>query len=283
MKIITLGRYGALGNNFFRFVHLLSFARENKIDLYYSDRRNIDQYFQVDTKVVHNKKTPRILNSHALRYVLRAMDKSPLMVKLLNKFNIYLHDHVNLKQKDEQLALSLKKKNAIVFVLRDFRAHASLENYVDLMRKSFDIKPTLTWKINSEYQEMRKKYKILIGVHIRRGDYKEWRKGKYYFSDEVFSKKITEFIRDMEFNNDEVGIVICSNGNPQAENFPGLNIHFEVRPEEEDLFLMKRCDFILAPPSTFCSMSSFMGAVPLYFIENDELTHFEERLHVCSY
>jgi hypothetical protein len=281
--MITLGKYGALGNNFFRFIHACSYAKEYKVELYYSDRSNINKYFKVDDNFINHKTTPWILNNRFLRSFLRRIDKSPGMVKIVNTLNIYLHDHTNLVQKDEQLALSRRKKNAIVFVLRDFRAHASLTKCVEDMRKAFDIKPSLTEKINQEYLELRKKYKLLLGVHVRRGDYREWREGKYYFSDEVYAKKLKEFIAFKKINAAEVGVVICSNGAPLIENFSGLNVCYAPRPEEEDLFLMKRCDYIFGPPSTFCSMSSFMGSVPLYFIEPDEVSEFEERLHICSY
>lgn len=283
MKIITLGKYGALGNNFFRFIHACSYARDHKVDLYYSDRKNIDTFFKVDGRFISHKQTPWILNNRLLRSILRYIDKKPRLVKIMNSFNVYLHDHINRVQKDEQLALSRQKKNAIVFVLRDFRSHSSLAKCVEEMRKAFDIKPVLTEKIGHEYYELRNKYRLLLGVHVRRGDYKEWNKGKYYFSDEVYAKKIKEFIAYKNFSLSEVGVILCSNGAPLIENYSGLNVHYAPRPEEEDLFLMRRCDYIIAPPSTFCSMSSFMGSVPLYFIEDEETTQFEERLHICSY
>jgi hypothetical protein len=283
MKIITLGKYGALGNNFFRFIHACAYAREYDAELYYSDRRNIDKFFKVDNTFIHNKSTSWFLNSRLLLALLKQVGKCPWLVKLINQFGIYVHDHTNRIQKDKQLALFLTNKRSIVFVLRDFRAHSSLKKCVDEMRSAFDVRPELTTKIGTLYKELRKKYKILLGVHIRRGDYKEWHNGKYYFSDETFYNKITEFIEWKGYLRSDVGVIICSNGHPLMENFQDLNAYFETRPEEEDLFLMKRCDFIIAPPSTFCSMSSFMGSVPLYFIENEEIKEFEERFHVCSY
>lgn len=256
---------------------------EHKAELFYSDRRNIDKYFKIDSQFIRHNKTPWILNSRFLRSILRRIDKSPGLVRIVNKMNIYVHDHINRVQKDEQLALARRKKGSIVFVLRDFRAHSSLEKCVSEMRRAFDIKPDLTENIASEYVNLREKYKLLLGIHVRRGDYQEWRQGRYFFSDEVYANIIHEFITYKKISKEDVGVIICSNGAPLIENFSGLNVHYNQRPEEEDLFLMKRCDFILAPPSTFCSMASFMGSVPLYFIEPDETPEFESRLHICSY
>lgn len=283
MRIITLGKYGALGNNFFRFIHSCAFAMENDAVLYYSDRKNIDKIFNVNSRFINHRTTPGILNSELLRFILRKIDKSPRLVRLLNYFNVFVHDHINRVQKDEQLALAKRRNNSIVFVLRDFRAHSSLAKMVEPMRKAFEIKPELTATISKEILDLRRNYKLLLGVHIRRGDYKEWRNGKYFFSDEVYCKKIKELVEIKGFNINDVVVLICSNGAPLMDNFSGLNVYYNPRPEHDDLFLMKQCDYIIAPPSTFSSMSSFMGSVPLYFIEADEITDFEERIHVCSY
>ena len=280
MRVITLGK-SALGNNFFKYIHVFSYCRENNIELYYSDKKNIDQFFDMDGSVASHLTSSPYVNNRFVKTVLKWVVESGFLLRMLNLFNVFIHYHFHPSH-NSQMQLFAGRKDATLLILRDFRANAAVQRNLPFLRSAFSLKPQLVRSVEEEYIILRKQYKILVGVHVRRGDYERWKNGKYFFSDTTFNKKIHEFLDYKNFDPSEVGIIICSNGSVRLENFDGLNVHFSPRRPEEDLYLMGKCDYIIASPSTFSSMCSFIGSVPIYFLENEELTMFDERLHICS-
>lgn len=101
---------------------------------------------------------------------------------------------------------------------------------------------------------------ITIGLHIRRGDYKTYCKGIYYYDDIVWQK----IMRDMKKQfGDKVRFLICSNervsfvlNNQLAFSIPDSNPII-------DLFALSKCDYIVGPPSSFSQWASFIGGIPL--------------------
>jgi hypothetical protein len=280
MRVITLGK-SALGNNFFKYIHVFSYCKEHNIELYYSDKKNIDQFFDLDGSVANDLTTSSYLNNKFVKLILKGIVESWILLKVMNVFNVFIHYHFHASHAS-QLQIFGNRKDATLLILRDFRSDSSVQKNLSTLRAAFSLKQQLTINMEDEYRHLREQYKILVGVHVRRGDYERWKNGKYFFSDTTFNRKIHEFLDFKKFDPKDVGIIICSNGAIMLENFSRLNVHFSPRRPEEDLFLMGKCDYIIASPSTFSSMSSFIGSVPIYFLEDEEMTMFDERLHICS-
>ena len=106
--------------------------------------------------------------------------------------------------------------------------------------------------------ELKKDGKTLIGVHIRRGDYKEWRKGKLYFSDEVYANFMQMCINVFGAS---VNFVCVSNETINVEYFlsVGLPVIGVSGTPQEDVCTLSLCDYILGPTSTFTWWAAFMG------------------------
>ena len=109
--------------------------------------------------------------------------------------------------------------------------------------------------------------KLRLGVHIRRGDYKEWRDGQYYFSDDVYAKHINRFA---EMHTDKTLHVYLSTNDPSVteERFqqlcPQVHIHHLQGNAPEDLFMLSECDYLIGPPSTFSLVAAMYRDIPLY-------------------
>jgi hypothetical protein len=76
------------------------------------------------------------------------------------------------------------------------------------IRELFALSKDIEGKVTVQLQDMRKHCDILIGVHIRRGDYKEFKNGEYYYTDEQYidtCEKLKNII------NGRVGFVLSSN------------------------------------------------------------------------
>lgn len=127
---------------------------------------------------------------------------------------------------------------------------------------------------------------VRLGVHIRRGDYRTWHGGRYYYTDAQYVGQIRQFI-DLH-RGQSVQLFICGN-DPSLdeaafrEALPGVPLSFPKGNPAEDLYLLSRCDWLMGPPSTFTLVAAMYRDVPLCWIEDAEarLTeasfgHFDE-------
>lgn len=120
---------------------------------------------------------------------------------------------------------------------------------------------------------------LRFGVHIRRGDYKTFKNGKYFYSDEEYINIIRQAIEQQdntdssgENSSKPIGIYICTNDRTiNRQNFinafPSCHVHFPQGNPGEDLCLLSKMDFLIGAPSTFSLVASMYNNTPIYFIE----------------
>ena len=135
----------------------------------------------------------------------------------------------------------------------------------------FTLDPQYTEPVVAKMREVEKVIPspsiLRLGVHIRRGDYKEWRDGQYYFSDDVYAKHINRFA---EMHTDKTLHVYLSTNDPSVtkEQFqarcPQVIIHHLQGNAPEDLFMLSECDYLIGPPSTFSLVAAMYRDIPLY-------------------
>ncbi|MGA2223586.1 MAG: hypothetical protein ABSH41_03985 [Syntrophobacteraceae bacterium] len=106
---------------------------------------------------------------------------------------------------------------------------------------------------------------ILCGVHLRLGDYKQFKSGRWFYSIEQYVAKMREFHECFRTRN-PVRFLVCSDGNLPRDPFRGLPVAFGSGQFMEDLSALSQCDFIFGPPSTYSAWASFYGDVPLRFL-----------------
>jgi hypothetical protein len=137
-------------------------------------------------------------------------------------------------------------------------------------------------KLNVLFMKWNKSFDLVIGVHIRKGDYKHYRNGIYYYNDNDYKRFMVEIKK--HFPDKRLGFLLCSNEKHNIQDFQGLETM--VVPEAnatDDLFALSRCDFIIGPPSTFSMWASFYGQKPLRFVKSkDETIKMEEFSTIVS-
>lgn len=149
-----------------------------------------------------------------------------------------------------------------------FRDHRNLSRHGEIIRSFFTPDEEVVNSINRLISECRKECDVLVGVHIRRGDYKEWQDGKYYFSDETYADKMSQLANHFGAMEKRVAFLICSNESTDEKNFEKHRTNLGIGRVIEDLYSLSECDYIIGPPSTFSMWASFYGKVPLLHIEN---------------
>lgn len=124
--------------------------------------------------------------------------------------------------------------------------------------------------IVDEVQQVMSRYKqdgyFIIGVHIRRGDYKTFEGGKYYFELDEYKEQMQALCS--VYHDRRVCFAISTNESIDLSVFDGLELCKTYNTTAiHDLYMLSICDRIIGPLSTFSRWASFYGKVPLCFIE----------------
>jgi len=110
---------------------------------------------------------------------------------------------------------------------------------------------------------------LKLGLHVRRGDYRTWHGGRYFYDDEQYIAQVRSFLA--LHPDRHVQLVVCGNdptldASRYRRQLPAVDIHFPQGTPVEDLYLLSRCDYLLGAPSTFTLVASMYRDVPLCWI-----------------
>ena len=118
---------------------------------------------------------------------------------------------------------------------------------------------------------------LRLGVHIRRGDYATWNDGRFFYSLEEYHQFM---LRVQQLYNDRrVSFFISSNEDFSLDLFEGCCCQrFGKEPSGAilDLYTLSVCDRIIGPFSSYSRWASFIGEVPLCFLESKGQQFTEE-------
>ena len=120
---------------------------------------------------------------------------------------------------------------------------------------------------------LREQSDLVIGIHIRRGDYKDWNDGRFFY--EVSQYREVMIRLQSLYSDKKVGFFISSNEKMDKSQFEGCHCEFHQGGNPIlDLHTLSLCDKLVGPYSTFSRWASFIGEKPIYFIEdiNKEIT-----------
>ncbi len=115
---------------------------------------------------------------------------------------------------------------------------------------------------------------IRLGVHIRRGDYRRWHGGRYFYTDEQYISYIHQFLalhpdkrvnifvcgNDPELDTEKFSTSLCAQNDSEPKP---VTVIFPNGNPGEDLCLLSRCDYLMGAPSTFTLVASMYHDTPL--------------------
>ena len=119
--------------------------------------------------------------------------------------------------------------------------------------------------------EMRQTTDLVIGVHIRRGDYATWNDGHFFYELEDYHQFMLR-IQHL-YAGRRVSFFISSNENFSLDLFEGCECRRFGRETSGailDLYTLSLCDRNIGPFSSYSRWASFIGEVPLCFLETKE-------------
>ena len=198
-----------------------------------------------------------------------------IVVKLLKLFNRFfnlkaINIYINFRQWEKESWTNevLLKKNALVFTgswncEKDNDSFLRNKKYILSL---FQPDKECIQAVDRVFYKLRQNFDLIIGLHVRRGDYKTFIDGRYYFDDPAYANFVRQLVGQMPGRR--VVTYIASNENIELSYFEGLAVHHVPNSLPLiDLESLGRCDYILGPPSTFSMWASFANDKPLLFLK----------------
>ncbi|HEY5792208.1 MAG TPA: hypothetical protein VIS74_02855 [Chthoniobacterales bacterium] len=157
-----------------------------------------------------------------------------------------------------------------------FRDDAHLKTQHGVIRDYFTPRSAIRARVREIIERARAGVDVLIGVHVRQGDYRAWQGGRFYFDTPLYAAWMRAAAA--LFPGARVGFLICSNAAQDPAAFAGLRVSFGSGVVVEDLYALAECDRLMGPPSTFSLWASYYGRVPLHM-----LTRADQAIHPVSF
>jgi hypothetical protein len=235
----------------FQAIHIEAFCIENQIRYFNPSFKNMSKYYGIKNFFFDN----------TICFIIKSLKH----LKLIHSLNCIDFDQ------NEFYLKTIHRKRLVFVEGWCFRAHALTKKHQDYLVKKYSLMTDL-YKDNDLYKYIigldRSKYHI-IGIHIRRGDYKFWKNGKYHFTDDDYQmymdnisielkKRSVKGIKFILFSNESVTINITG------------GIFVSNNEWYIDQLIMSKCDYLIGPPSTFTLLASFMGKVKYYHITDNK-------------
>lgn len=157
------------------------------------------------------------------------------------------------------------RRARVVFVYGwRFRAPELVKRHAERIRAYFRPQQAIEEAAARAVDALRCGTDVIVGVHVRHGDYPTLNGGQFYFSTERYARWMREL--EVQFAGRRVSFLVCSDEPRRESEFPGLSVGFGPGNAVADLYALAYCDYIMGPMSTFSQWSSFYGNTPLFHI-----------------
>jgi len=278
--IIIASKYGQLGNRILLFANFIACAEAHKLRIANLSFYDYAEYFQKTKDDLFCRYPPKSsklrgnrIAGAILYFLIYFLTIIMFIIKIQPSFLsiIHLKDSKSYKpyniSNENFIGLAKNKRFLLVqgWLFRD--QYKNLIDHADLIRDYFKPTEMIQYNIEKLIEKSREKCDVLVGVHIRQGDYKKAAPQYFYDTDEYI--KVMKRIENL-FPGKKVMFLVCSNAKQSVEKFSSFRFTFGNNHVVEDMYSLAKCDYMIAAPSTYSVWASFYGNVPLYIIENPD-------------
>jgi len=280
-KIIILENNGGqLANQLWQYANLYAYALEKNCPLEnyaffrYRPYFNFPEVSQPLVKIIFNKLHlwhHNIKLSKLLYLGLTFGYRSFLKNKILSSQEVfYLEPSRNsVPAQQEVLKRISAADETYYFCGWNFRNPEGLIKYHSALVDYFQLREAYRRPVAEFIGSLRKKYRRLIGVHIRQGDYRTWRDGQYYFSPAAVRTILDGFLKK-QARPKEIVFVLCSDEAIDDRVFQGLNYVKGLNKPILDLYTLAATDLIIGSTSTFGQWAAYYGGLEMINFSRDE-------------
>jgi hypothetical protein len=270
--LIISAKSGQLGNRLLLFANFIAFAIENKFIVLNPAFEEYADFFKSTHKdILCCYPTPllAIPGNKKLRQYYYNLN---LALAKSRRFNtIELKRDKPFNWKDSNIIAQLKSNSLNFFKGWLFRdgwfvgETENLQKHGDAIRAYFQPLKIYQENVAKLILNLKNETDILIGVHIRQGDYRQHQNGRYFYESEQYVK-VMELAQAL-FPHKKVTFLICSN-EKQSDYFQQFSYVYGNNHIIEDMYALAECDYIIGPPSSYTMWASFYGDKPLYMIRD---------------
>lgn len=272
--IVVTGHYGQLGNRLVVFANLIAAACEHGLRIanpafypyaryFEATRRDLWCRFPARRTWLTSPRVRRLMHGAldgARPCVRKLRNRTRCLPPLLRTLEIGWDRPCDL---DSPAFLDLARQPGLLLVRGwRFRATQSLERHADSIRQFFTPAQPHERAVARLADRLREHDDVVVGVHIRHGDYRNFLGARFYFDVNDYTG-LMHHLTDV-FSHRRVAFLVCSNAPQPPQAFSGLNVTFGCGHEVEDLYALAACDYVVGPPSTYTLWASFHGNTPLY-------------------
>jgi Glycosyl transferase family 11 len=277
--LIISAKSGQLGNRLLMFANFIAFAIENKFTVLNPAFEEYAEFFSSTSKDLlcsYPKTFLSIPGNNFLRKYYYILNKYLAGNSKANKLIINRKKTFNWS--NYPILKDLKPGSLNFFQGWLFRDGWFVDDLPILRKHREEIctyfQPLDKYKINIDQliSNIRSQSEIIVGVHIRHGDYQQHQHGLYFYSVDEYLK-VMQLVKEI-FADKKITFLICSNEQQDESNFHNFSYVYGNNHLVEDMYSLAKCDYIIGPPSSYTMWASFYGNKPLYMIRdlNKELT-----------
>lgn len=267
--VIVASKYGRLANRVFTFAHLAASAREHGYEVWNPAFDEYAEFFPAtagDVLCRFPARRSRLAHPwlrHAAYMTVRKLaGASARLGGPLPVVRIHGEEELDI---GAPTFVERARRGPLLVQGWLFRDHASLRRHGDEIRRFLTPRPEHLERADAVAARARDGADVLVGVHVRRGDYRTWQGGRYYWEAPTYAA-VMERVADL-FPGRRVAFLVSSD-----EPVEGLRGARGTGDPLDDLYALARCDYLLGPPSTYSAWASFYGGVPLTFIREPDDT-----------
>ena len=271
--LVISGKSGQLGNRLLLFANFMAYAIKNNYTVINPAFDEYAQFFKSTSKDFLCHYPPNPL----------AIPNNKWLGKLYYEFNLYLADSgrfntITIKRDqpfnwvNSQITKELKPDGINFFKGWLFRDGWFVDDIPNLCQHRAKIcayfQPITKHQLNISklISNIRSQTDIIIGVHIRHGDYQQHQDGRYFYTIEQYVKVMESAQR--LFPDQKVTFLICSNQKQEDHYFQHFSYIYGNNHLVEDMYSLAECDYIIGPPSSYTMWASFYGERRLYMIRD---------------
>lgn len=271
-------KIGKLANRLILFAHVAAAAREHDFRVWNPTFDEYAQYFEsfrsalVPRYPVHPSRIPaRLLprGRHLIYGLTRvAVDRLALGQPRGTVMSVVTLSHLGeLFDLGSPKFLALLPRSKLI-ALRGwgFRDNDSFREHADVLRRLFLPISSIQDQVARTVRGARHDGGVLVGVHVRRGDYRTFRGGRFFYDVDRY-RGMMEHVR-AQLPHAEVRFLVCSDEEIELDAFSELTVTRGNGLHIVDLYSLAECDYIMGPPSSFSLWASFYGKRPLCWLRS---------------
>lgn len=277
--LVISAKSGQLGNRLLLFANFIAFAIENKLTVLNPAFEEYAEFFDSTNKDLLCRFPDSFLSIAGNKFLRKYYYIFNLYLAKTGKFNtIVIQREQTFSWSKSNTVNELKSGSLNFFQGWLFRDGWFVDD-LPILRKHREkictyFHPLNKYSINVDklISNIRSQAEIIIGVHVRHGDYQQHHNGLYFYSIEEYIK-VMKLAQEL-FPDKKLTFLICSNEQQNKNYFQEFSYVYGNNHIIEDMYSLAQCDYIIGPPSSYTMWASFYGEKPLYMIRdiNKQLT-----------